>query len=175
MGKIGDTVTFHTVKGDTAAVVVGHRDGEFDTELAVLVSSTCPSCGSERAITRQAHLRILSGVRSGMCRSCSGTNRHRSKDYAPRFWSRVAIGDPDQCWEWMGTRIWCGYGRIGIHGKGTLAHRVAYELVVAPIPEGMQLDHLCCNKACVNPSHLEPVTNAENVRRAYERRRATAT
>jgi len=82
----------------------------------------------------------------------------------PRFWPRVAKG-PD-CWIWTGARRSPGgYGTIRGNGHQLLAHRVAYELAIGPIPEGKQLDHLCRNKGCVNPAHLEPVTNRENVLR----------
>lgn len=58
-----------------------------------------------------------------------------------------------------------GYGQTWDGQKVLLAHRVAYELAVGPIPEGLHIDHLCRNRACVNPKHLEPVTCLENVRR----------
>jgi hypothetical protein len=66
------------------------------------------------------------------------------------------------CWEWTSFRNKAGYGRIG--GR-VLAHRLAYESLVGPIPSGLVIDHLCRNPACVNPAHLEPVTLQENCRR----------
>jgi len=69
------------------------------------------------------------------------------------------------CWEWAGTRQPSGYGAIYVEGRILRTHRVSYELLVGPIPEGLHLDHLCRNKACFNPEHLEPVTHVENMRR----------
>jgi hypothetical protein len=70
------------------------------------------------------------------------------------------------CVEWRGAVTSAGYGSVA-DGKGSslLAHRVAYEQVFGPIPAGMTLDHLCRNRRCVNPDHLEPVTNRENILR----------
>lgn len=77
------------------------------------------------------------------------------------------IEDPDtNCWVWQFTRHFSGYGLAKRDGRTRRAHRVFYEEMVGPIPEGLTLDHLCCNRPCVNPGHLEPVTNAENNRRA---------
>lgn len=77
------------------------------------------------------------------------------------FWSLVdKSGD---CWIWTGAfAVRTGYGKAGRRGS---AHRVAYELLVGPIPEGQQLDHLCRVRLCVNPDHLEPVTSQENLLR----------
>lgn len=74
---------------------------------------------------------------------------------------------PSGCWEWNGAPNSGGYGRATIAARTrTRAHRAVYELLVAPIPEGLHLDHLCRVRMCVNPAHLEPVTHAENNRRA---------
>lgn len=76
-----------------------------------------------------------------------------------------AVIDPGGCWVFTGAIANNGYGRIGIGPTVKQAHRVAYELLVGPVPEGLDLDHLCRVRACINPTHLEPVTRLENVRR----------
>lgn len=70
------------------------------------------------------------------------------------------------CWVWHGALNRDGYGRAPTHIRERSAHRAMYEAVVGPIPEGMELDHLCRVKSCVNPDHMEPVTPAVNVRRS---------
>lgn len=77
------------------------------------------------------------------------------------LWSRVLEVEPGQCWHWMGSLDRDGYGRFGSRG----AHRVVYEQRVGAIPQGMQIDHLCRTRSCVNPLHLEVVTKEENQRR----------
>ena len=73
--------------------------------------------------------------------------------------------DPAACWVWQGSRSRHGYGRIMRFGKMQHAHRMVWDLLVGPIDPGLVIDHLCRNKACVNPEHLEPVTNEVNVMR----------
>lgn len=94
-------------------------------------------------------------------------------DLEQRFWARVR--KTRGCWPWIGHRQGKGYGQMEFKGPTkthTLtAHRLSYMLNVGSIPEGMVIDHVCQNKSCVNPSHLEPVTHAENCRRRENNRR----
>jgi hypothetical protein len=72
---------------------------------------------------------------------------------------------PEGCNRWLGRFASTGYGRLSHAGRALYAHRVAYELAFGAIPSGLTLDHLCRNRWCVNPTHLEPVTLDENKRR----------
>lgn len=95
---------------------------------------------------------------------------------AERFWPKVE--KTATCWLWRGALSTWGYGRIKGNDRRILqAHRVAYELAVGPIQDGLDLDHLCRVRACVNPAHLEPVTRRVNLLRGETivAREATAT
>lgn len=81
------------------------------------------------------------------------------------FWKWIEMHDEDKCWPWVGARNSAGYGVVRINGINHLAHRVAYERTVGPIPEGLTIDHLCRTRSCCNPAHMEPVTREENGRR----------
>lgn len=70
-----------------------------------------------------------------------------------------------ECIVWIGDTNAAGYGRIGVGGRRVLAHRYAWERQHGPVPDGLELDHLCRNRACVNLAHLEPVTHRVNVLR----------
>ena len=86
------------------------------------------------------------------------------KNAAVRFFSKVQ--KTKTCWIWTASKKSGGYGQFGFNGSCSFfAHRFSYEYHKGPIPEGMTIDHICRNKSCVNPDHLEAVTNKENVLR----------
>jgi hypothetical protein len=91
-------------------------------------------------------------------------------DPAVAFWRRVVKGDSGSCWSWAGPHTKTGYGKNNYSRNGRfvhyMAHRMAWQLTNGPIPAGLEIDHLCRNRGCVNPAHLELVTRDENARRA---------
>lgn len=88
-----------------------------------------------------------------------------SKTPEQRFGEKLWYDPETGCIEWMAYRRPDGYGEVRIDSQGFLAHRWAYEQEIGPIPPGLEIDHLCRNRACVNVEHLETVTRRENVRR----------
>lgn len=86
-----------------------------------------------------------------------------------RFWARIDRRGAGECWEWIGAVTSNGYGRFSPRINGVMhrvmAHRLSYETLVGPIPDGLVIDHLCRNRRCVNPAHLEPVPQLVNVMR----------
>jgi hypothetical protein len=103
-----------------------------------------------------------------------------SKPIEDRFWDKVK--KTDGCWIWTGARWGSVYKRPGEYRYGAFrvgssmvaVHRISYEMANGAIPSGLTIDHLCFNKLCVKPEHLEAVSSAENTRRAWARRREMA-
>lgn len=81
-----------------------------------------------------------------------------------RFWAHIL--KTDSCWNWMASVNSRGYGTSL---KGKLVHRISYELANGQIAQGLEIDHLCMNKRCVNPNHLEAVSHTMNVKRAWSK------
>lgn len=151
-----------------------------DLPMSVVLSSapppkTCADCGLQWPGQRFAR---------GRCKTCYGrlikklkvdgkfTPIETMRPLADRLFEKTVAGFGG-CVIFTGHLNNNGYGTIGEgrkRGKNLYAHRVAYELLVGPIPEGLVLDHLCSTRRCINPHHLEPVTQNENVRRAAEQR-----
>jgi hypothetical protein len=82
-----------------------------------------------------------------------------------RFDRKIDINPDSDCWAWKGHINENGYGQFRFNGKPGKAHRFSYTFFKGLIPEGLQIDHLCRNRACCNPDHLEAVTHRENIRR----------
>ncbi len=80
-----------------------------------------------------------------------------------RFWDKIQY--EGECWIWQASKNQYGYGKYFHNGRLQGSHRVAYEAIVGPVTKGLELDHLCRNRACVNPIHLEPVTHQVNLLR----------
>lgn len=109
-----------------------------------------------------------------------GTPNGRNALFGATLRDRVELGlpldrNPSACWPWQRSRNANGYGIVSTpQGRTRAVRRAAYEEFVGPVPRSLDLDHLCRNKACCNPAHLEPVTRSENNRRMWQHRRVSA-
>lgn len=118
---------------------------------------------SERKQEKPARCVLVNLVRSpAPCRAEPKETMRLDERASKRFWNKVK--KTNSCWDWKAGKLQ-GYGRFGWKKKNMQAHRVAFIELKGPVPEGLVLDHLCRNRSCVNPSHMEAVSISENVRR----------
>lgn len=87
---------------------------------------------------------------------------------------KIRVDIESGCWIWTAAMHRNGYGAVRWKGQLYKAHRFAFEMLRHPVPSGLDLDHLCRRRNCVNPFHLEPVTRSENLRRGFAARKAAA-
>lgn len=122
-------------------------------------------CGQKAPICKKTD-RSRGYVAGQPLRFLNGHNkRGATRPLTERFWEKVDKEGPGGCWLWIGARLDLGYGVFWVDGATVRAHRYSYELAEGPIPDGLVLDHLCRNPPCVNPAHLEPVQQRENIMR----------
>ena len=123
-------------------------------------------CGEQTSLARDTNRRR--GYAKG--EPLAFIHGHNSRLYRPVIEEKILEEDRGYrslCWVWQGIKSQRGYGYVSMDGRTQMVHKVLWEKEHGPIPSGLELDHLCRVKACVNPAHLEPVTHRENTRRAW--------
>ena len=120
-------------------------------------------CGEPTSVARRTSRNTKKGYFN---KFVEGHHGQKGKTRSTKIQKVYEVDEETGCWNWLLFKNKKGYGTWHNLGKsGRLAHRLMYEELVGPIPFGLTLDHLCGNKSCVNPEHMEPVTSSENSKR----------
>lgn len=140
------------------------------------------SCESDNKIFRPVDWQAMGGFLPVVTRRRRGGTRPLGpEERIARFWARVNRGQPDECWLWRAGVTRDGYGLVSMgrladgRSVNDYAHRISYRLLVGPIPDGAVLRHTCDVPRCVNPRHLIPGTQADNLKDARDRGRLVST
>ncbi len=155
--------------GDPLCVLPGRWDGYQKPPCSVV---GCERPHSANGFCAMHNTRVWAG---GVPGEVDALYAPDGMDLLDRWWAKVDKDGPlptyapflGCCWCWLGKPNKLGYGAIQVDHRSRPAYRVGYELLVGPVPDGLVLDHLCRVPICVRPSHLEPVTQAENALRGY--------
>lgn len=127
------------------------------------MSTTADECSFETCDARIKGLGLCSGHKYQL--QMGIPLRPILRNWVDRFWVKVDKKSPEDCWEWTGEKSWSGYGffQRGKRGEKQAAHRVSFEIYSGePVSKSLQIDHKCRNRGCVNPDHLQVVTNKQN-------------
>lgn len=124
-------------------------------------ATRCRSCARRHEWSKGRTNRWSPTGRSAIADS----NRRRTRLPKERFWAKVAEPNSNGCREWLGRCNRNGYGQFYVNGRMVSAYKWLWEQTNGPVPDGLELDHKCRNRACIEPSHLEPVTHQVNIRR----------
>ena len=150
-------------ESEVAAYLAEHIDDRIERRARSGAKVMCGRCGRERFLKHpdMAGRMCIRCAQSLATAAAAKSNRSPAKEKFEKYVLRT-----DRCWEWEGYKYSNGYAALTVDGRQVLAHRWSYEEFIGPIPDGLTIDHLCRNRGCVNPAHMEPVTGRENTRRA---------
>lgn len=130
---------------------------------------TCIKCSKELPSSGFYFYRNPKGGLRDYCKNCGNRPRQKKGNKLEQVFEKYII-DENNCWIWQGVKDKFGYGIFYYQQSGYRAHRIAYHLTKGTITDRKVIDHLCRNKSCINPDHLEAVSQLENVIRAEAQR-----